>query len=41
MYALESAMDELAIALEIDPIELRVRNEPAVDPTSGAAAPGP
>jgi xanthine dehydrogenase YagR molybdenum-binding subunit len=32
MFALESAMDELAIALDLDPIELRVRNEPEVDP---------
>ncbi len=28
-------MDELAIACELDPIELRIRNEPAVDPESG------
>jgi xanthine dehydrogenase YagR molybdenum-binding subunit len=35
MFALESAMDELAIACKLDPIELRVRNEPAVDPESG------
>ena len=35
MYAGESAIDELAIALGIDPIELRARNEPAVDPVSG------
>jgi xanthine dehydrogenase YagR molybdenum-binding subunit len=35
MYALESAMDELAIACKLDPIELRVRNEPEVDPESG------
>ncbi len=28
-------MDELAMACEIDPIELRIRNEPAVDPESG------
>ena len=35
MYALESAMDELAIACGIDPIELRVRNEPRDDPESG------
>jgi xanthine dehydrogenase YagR molybdenum-binding subunit len=32
MFALESAMDELAIACGLDPIELRVRNEPEVDP---------
>jgi xanthine dehydrogenase YagR molybdenum-binding subunit len=35
MYALESAMDELAIALGMDPIELRIRNEPEVDPETG------
>ncbi|MCW2976997.1 MAG: aldehyde oxidase and xanthine dehydrogenase molybdopterin binding protein [Actinomycetia bacterium] len=35
MYALESAMDELAIACKLDPIELRVRNEPDVDPETG------
>jgi len=37
MYALESALDELAIACRLDPIELRIRNEPAVDPESGQA----
>ncbi|MFD7246991.1 xanthine dehydrogenase family protein molybdopterin-binding subunit [Streptomyces massasporeus] len=35
MYALESAMDELADELGMDPIELRVRNEPDVEPDSG------
>ncbi|MFD3546323.1 xanthine dehydrogenase family protein molybdopterin-binding subunit [Streptomyces sp. NPDC058655] len=35
MYVLESAMDELADALGIDPVELRVRNEPATEPDSG------
>jgi xanthine dehydrogenase YagR molybdenum-binding subunit len=35
MFALESAMDELARAAGLDPIELRVRNDPAVDPESG------
>ncbi|MBV9592033.1 MAG: xanthine dehydrogenase family protein molybdopterin-binding subunit, partial [Hyphomicrobiales bacterium] len=35
-FALESAMDELAEALKIDPIELRRRIEPEKDPTSGA-----
>jgi len=35
MFALESAMDELAITCGLDPIELRIRNEPAVDPESG------
>jgi len=34
-FALESAMDELAEELSIDPIELRIRNEPEKDPTSG------
>ena len=33
MIALECAMDELATQLDIDPIELRRRNEPAQDPT--------
>jgi xanthine dehydrogenase YagR molybdenum-binding subunit len=32
MLALECAMDELAEKLAIDPIELRIRNEPAEDP---------
>jgi xanthine dehydrogenase YagR molybdenum-binding subunit len=35
MYALESAMDELAAELGLDPIELRIRNEPEVDPENG------
>ncbi|MEV6570084.1 xanthine dehydrogenase family protein molybdopterin-binding subunit [Streptomyces sp. NPDC051577] len=35
MYALESAMDELADALGIDPVELRLRNEPSTEPDSG------
>ena len=34
-FALESAMDELAHALSLDPITLRLRNEPQTDPTSG------
>jgi xanthine dehydrogenase YagR molybdenum-binding subunit len=34
-YALESAVDELAERLGMDPIELRLRNEPEKDPTSG------
>jgi xanthine dehydrogenase YagR molybdenum-binding subunit len=37
MFAGESAMDELAIACGLDPIELRVRNEPATDPETGKA----
>ena len=35
MFALESAMDELAEACGIDPVELRVRNDPETDPESG------
>jgi len=35
MFALESAMDEMALACSIDPIEFRIRNEPSVDPESG------
>ncbi len=35
MFALESAMDELACALDIDPVELRRRNEPQRDPVTG------
>lgn len=31
LFAMESAMDELAIALNMDPIELRRRNEPSQD----------
>jgi xanthine dehydrogenase YagR molybdenum-binding subunit len=31
-FALESAIDEMAYALRVDPIELRWRNEPALDP---------
>jgi xanthine dehydrogenase YagR molybdenum-binding subunit len=33
--ALESAMDELAHALDVDPIELRVLNEPQANPENG------
>lgn len=35
MYALESAMDELADELGVDPVELRVRNEPDHEPDTG------
>ena len=35
MFALESAMDELAIACGLDPVELRIRNEPGTHPESG------
>jgi xanthine dehydrogenase YagR molybdenum-binding subunit len=35
MFALESAMDEMAIACGIDPIDLRLRNIPSIDPGTG------
>ncbi|MDB5991270.1 MAG: putative Xanthine dehydrogenase (yagR)molybdenum-binding subunit [Herbaspirillum sp.] len=35
MFALESAMDELAVALNMDPIELRRINDTQSDPTNG------
>jgi xanthine dehydrogenase YagR molybdenum-binding subunit len=35
LYALESAMDELAIKLKMDPVELRLRNEPEKDESNG------
>jgi len=35
LLAVESAMDELADALGMDPVELRIRNEPTVDPERG------
>jgi len=35
MFALESAMDELAEALGIDPVELRRINDTGTDPTNG------
>lgn len=35
MLSLECAMDELAEKLGLDPIELRLRNEPDVDPETG------
>jgi xanthine dehydrogenase YagR molybdenum-binding subunit len=34
-FALESALDELAVAMALDPIELRRRMEPSKDPTNG------
>ena len=35
LFALESAMDELAYAHRMDPIELRQRNEPEIDEAEG------
>ncbi len=35
LFAIECAMDELAYALQIDPIELRLRNYANVDPETG------
>ncbi|WP_020107541.1 xanthine dehydrogenase family protein molybdopterin-binding subunit [Nocardia sp. 348MFTsu5.1] len=35
IYALETAIDELAHELGMDPIELRILNEPASDPATG------
>ena len=35
IVALECAMDELAVALRLDPVELRLRNEPAVNEHTG------
>ena len=34
-FGLECGMDELAHAIGMDPIELRIRNEPEKDPTTG------
>ena len=35
MFAPEVALDELAVRCAVDPVELRIRNEPDVDPDSG------
>lgn len=35
VYALESAMDEMAVALKMDPIEFRLRNYAETDPHEG------
>jgi xanthine dehydrogenase YagR molybdenum-binding subunit len=35
MFGPEVAMDELAYALDLDPVELRIRNEPDADPETG------
>jgi xanthine dehydrogenase YagR molybdenum-binding subunit len=34
-FAIESAVDELAVELGIDPVELRIKNEPDEDPATG------
>lgn len=31
IFALETALDELAVALKMDPVELRLKNEPEID----------
>jgi len=36
-FAVESAMDQLAHDLDLDPVELRLRNEPEVSPMHGKA----
>jgi xanthine dehydrogenase YagR molybdenum-binding subunit len=35
LFAVESAMDELAIKLNLDPVEFRIGNEPKVDESTG------
>lgn len=40
LLAIETAMDELAEALEMDPVELRVLNDTSTDPESGAPLTG-
>jgi xanthine dehydrogenase YagR molybdenum-binding subunit len=35
MYALEAAMDEMAIKCNLDPVEFRIRNEPEIDAQTG------
>jgi xanthine dehydrogenase YagR molybdenum-binding subunit len=35
MFALESAMDEMAISCGMDPVEFRIRNEPELDGETG------
>jgi xanthine dehydrogenase YagR molybdenum-binding subunit len=37
IFTLESAMDELAHALDVDPIQLRIINEPSDHPTAPLA----
>ena len=40
LFAIESAMDELAVKLEIDPVELRLMNDAQTDPESGVPLTG-
>ncbi len=35
LFALESGMDELAIQLKVDPVQLRLMNEPTIDESNG------
>src|ERR1700688_2456156 len=35
MFALESAMDEMALKCDLDPVDSRIRNEPQTDPDTG------
>ncbi|MER7012441.1 xanthine dehydrogenase family protein molybdopterin-binding subunit [Saccharopolyspora sp. NPDC000359] len=37
MFGLEVAVDEMAIACGLDPVEFRIRNEPDTDPDTGRA----
>jgi xanthine dehydrogenase YagR molybdenum-binding subunit len=39
-FGLECAVDELADACGVDPVELRIRNEPSVDPATGRPGSG-
>ena len=39
LLAIESAMDELAVKLEIDPVELRLKNDPEIDPERNVPRP--
>ena len=40
LLAIESAMDDLAHQLGMDPVELRIRNEPELDPERNVPLPG-
>ena len=35
LFAVESAIDEMAVVLDMDPVEFRIRNEPTVHPETG------